>query len=280
MTDCRFARDTLGRQALGVGKITDGDLTQAHTHIVACAACQDYLRRFSRAILSRDPGEIPCAEVRLQLDRYRTSGGVGAAMERVRDHLARCQACAAEAASWESITALAGQGALAEPARYPTFDLSFLPQQSIWEQVRAGARRLSYEVPAALALAGKTLLTPQPGMAVSYAGAQAATRGAPSSAKGNVVSLAVDDTEQDVRISLDVNEADTARWLAISLRLLSTGQALEGTRVALCNEQGQAQEIRTVRPGESEARFPDIAPGQYLVRIEHSGQMWELPLSL
>jgi hypothetical protein len=131
-----------------------------------------------------------------------------------------------------------------------------------------------------LALTGKTLLTPPPGLAVSYAGAQAAIRGAASAAGTNLVSLAVDDAEQDVRISLDVSEADKARWLAISLRLLSTGQALDSTRVALCNEQGQAQEIKTVRPGEDEARFPDVKPGQYLVRIEHSGKMWELPLNL
>jgi anti-sigma factor RsiW len=218
----------------------------------------------------------------LSVDAYRSSGGVDAGMEAVRSHLAHCPACAAEAAAWEHIASPDRKNALVEPPRYPVFDLSFLPQSQVvitWTQVRAQVRRLAYEIPAALALAGQTLISPPPGLAVSYATVQAPRRAA-NRAKENLVSLAVDDQQHDVRISLNVTEAEKAIWLAVAMRLLSSGQVLTGARIALCNEQGQAQEIKTVRPGETEARFPDLTPGHYLVRIERSGKTWELPLSL
>ncbi len=179
--------------------------------------------------------------------------------------------------------ALVGQGALAEPPRYPTFDLSFLPQQRVvelWTQAQAGVRRLAFDIPAALALLGEALFSPPPGLAVSYAAAPAARRGPRSKARDNLVSLSVDDQAQDICISMNVTEALQARWLAVAMKMLSSGQTLTGVRIALCNERGQAQEIKTVRPGESEARFPDITPGHYLVRIERSGKIWELPLTL
>ena len=85
---------------------------------------------------------------------------------------------------------------------------------------------------------------------------------------------------QGMRIALDVSEAEKARWVAVTLRTLPADRPLGGARVALCNEQGQAQEIKTVRSGEAEARFSDIAPGHYIVRVQHSGKTWELPVNL
>jgi hypothetical protein len=252
-------------------------------HVASCAACRSYLARFARAIKSSDVDEIPCAEARSRFDAYSSSNGVGAGMAMVREHLARCAACAVQFTAWEHTMALAGQGALAEPPRYPAFDLSFLPQQRItemWTQARQGVRRLAFEIPAALALLGEALFAPPPGLAVSYAAAPAARRAARSKTRDNLVSLAVDDREQDVRISMNVTEAEQARWLAVGMETMSSGDILTGARIALCNDQGQAQEIKTVRPGERDVRFPDITPGRYLVRIERLGQIWELPLTL
>jgi hypothetical protein len=233
------------------------------------------MQRFARSIASHDADEVPCAEARTRLDSH-------ASGPELHSHLRQCPACAEQAAAWQHIQALQAAGALAEPPRYPVFDLSFLPQPHIadvWTQVRAGLRRLSYDIPAAVALVGQTLLSPPAGLTVSYAHVQAARRAAHPK-KENLVSLSVDDQPQNVRISLNVSEAASARWLAVSMRLLSSGQALSNERIALCNEQGQAQEIKTVRPGETEARFPDIPAGRYLVRVEYSGKTWELPLSL
>ena len=280
MIDCRCARDIVTRRALGEAVVAD-DVAAARSHVTGCAACRDYLGRFSRAIASRDPNEVSCAEVRVQLDSAWAKSDVSPGMERVHQHLAVCSACAAEAKTWQFITALEAQGALAEPPRYPVFDLSFLPHTEtgeIWTTICQGVRRLAFEIPAALALAGKTLLSPPPGLAFSYASMQAARRGATGSE--NLVSISVDDARQDVRIAMDVTEANKALWLAVKMRTLSSGRVLDGAHIALCNEQGQAQEIKTVRPGESEARFPNIAPGRYMVRIQRSGQTWELPLSL
>ena len=282
LSDCRSARDIVTRPALGNGPVTERDLTEARAHIAGCAACRGHLARFSRAILSGAPDELPCAEVRLRLAADNPKRSVGDGANIVRRHLARCPACAAEAAAWERVTSPAGQGALAGPPRYPVFDLSFLRQPQVvdvWTQVRAQVRRLAYEIPAALALAGQALVSPPPGLAVSYATVQAARRAA-RKGKENLVSLSVDDQQQDIRISLNVTEAEKALWLAVTMRLLSSGQILTGARVALCDEQGQAQEIKTVRPGEADVRFPDIRPGRYIVRVERSGKTWELPLSL
>ena len=180
MIQCRSARDIMAQGAFGQGAVAQNDLAAAQTHVASCAACRNYLARFARAIASSDVDEIPCAEVRSRFDAYSSSGGAGEGMAMVREHLARCAACAAAVTAWERIMALAGQGALAEPPRYPAFDLSFLPQQRVaelWTQVQAGVRRLSYEIPAALALLGEALFSPPPGLAVSYAAAQPARRG-------------------------------------------------------------------------------------------------------
>jgi anti-sigma factor RsiW len=276
LTDCRSARDSLSKQAFDQAAPPDDELTAAQRHVAGCAACRSDLARLARAIRSSDPDEVSCAEVRARLDERGPVAGAAV----FNRHLQHCPSCAAEAAAWERILALRTQDALAEPPHYPTFDLSFLPQPSVlWTQVRDGLRRLSFEIPAALALAGQALFTPPPGLAVSYATAQAARR-ARARSKDSLVSLSVDDQPQDVRISMNVTAAEKALWLAVAMRLLSSGQPLTGARIALCNEQGQAQEIKTIRPGESEARFPDIAPGRYLVRIERAGKTWELPLVL
>lgn len=282
MIGCRSARDVLSRHALGATE-TGERVAIAHHHIAGCAACQHYLARFGDAIASSDPDELPCAEVRARLDRSHAGTVTGEAMAAVRAHLARCPACAAEAAAWEHITALAGQNALAEPPRYPVFDLSFLPQVTVgdvWVQVRAGVQRFAHDIQATLALAGQTLFAPPPGLAVAYATVSAPRRARGKAGKENLVSLSVDDPQQDVRISLNVSGAEKALWLAVTMRMLSSGSVLTGARVALCNEQGQAQEIKTVRSSEVEVRFPDILPGRYLVRVEKSGKMWELPVVL
>ncbi len=282
MTGCRSARETLSQQAFGDVAIAAAELAVAQRHIAACTACRGYLARFARAIGSSDPDEVTCAEVRARLGDDVGLAATPAAPDALGRHILHCSLCAAEQAAWQRVHALQAQGALAQPPRYPVFDLSFLPQQPVhelWASVRAGLRRLSYEIPAALALAGQTLLSPPQGLAVAYAPAQAARR-ARGKDKGNLVSLSVDDQQQDVRISLDVTSAEKALWLAVTMRLLSSGRVLTGARIALCNEQGQAQEIKTVRSGESEARFPDITPGRYLVRVERSGKTWELPISL
>ena len=280
--ECRSARQIMARGAFGLGA-GEQDLAAAQTHVASCAACRSYLARFARSIKSSDADEIPCAEARAHFDAFRSSGGIGEGMPIVREHLAHCAACAVQFNAWERTMALAGQGALAEPPRYPVFDLSFLPQQRVtelWTQVQAGVRRLAFEIPAAVALLGEALFSPPPGLAVAYATAPAARRSAHSKTGENLVSLSVDDQPNDVCISLNVTEAQQARWLAVAMKMLSSGQTLTGARIALCSEKGQAQEIKTVRPGESEARFPDITPGRYLVRIERSGRTWELPLAL
>lgn len=280
LIECQSAREILARGAFDQG-LAQSDLAEARAHVTGCAACHSSMARFVCAIESSDADEISCAEARSRLDVYRASGGEGMAI--VGAHLAHCTACAAQAASWERVMALAEQGALAEPPSYPAFDLSFLPQQSVvelWTQAQAGVRRLAFDIPAALALLGEALFSPPPGLAVSYAAAQSARRGPRSKARDNLVSLSVDDQAQDVCISMNVSEAQQARWLAVAMKMLSSGQTLTGARIALCNERGQAQEIKTVRLGESEARFPDITPGRYLVRIERSGKIWELPLTL
>jgi len=141
-------------------------------------------------------------------------------------------------------------------------------------------RRFAYDIQATLALAGQSLFAPPPGLALSYATAQAPRRARSKAGKESLVSMSVDDPQQDVRISLNVSGAEKALWLAVSMRLLSSGSVLTGARIALCNEQGQAQEIKTVRSSEVEVRFPDITPGRYLVRVERSGKMWELPVVL
>ncbi len=280
MIGCRSARDILGKQALGASEPPER-VAEAHGHVTGCRACQHYLARFGKAIASSDPDELPCAEVRLRLDRH--SAGAGNGMAAVRRHLERCPACAAEAAAWERIAALAGNHALAEPPRYPVFDLSFLPQVAVshvWQEVSAGVRRFAYDIQAALALAGQALFAPPPGLAVSYATVQAPRRARGKPGKDSLVSLSVDDPQQDVRISLNVSGAEKTLWLAVTMSLLSSGHAVTGARVALCNEQGQAQEIKTVRSREVEVRFPDIVPGRYLVRVERSGKTWELPVVL
>ena len=278
MVTCRTVRDTLASQALNETGVAD--LDEVREHLAACPACQGYLKRFSQAIRSDDPDEIPCVEARARLDAH-SSGGATNDMAALHNHLSHCPACAAEVAAWERITNLAAQGALAEPPHYPLFDLSFLSRPAqIWTHLRAGVQRLSYEIPAALVLLGKRLLSPPPGLAVSYATVQASRRDAQQRDPDNLVSFSVDDRPQDVHIALNVTAAEKAFWLAVSLHMLSSGQVLTGARIALCDAQGKAQEIKTVRRGESEARFPNIAPGRYLVRIERSGMVWELPISL
>jgi hypothetical protein len=189
-----------------------------------------------------------------------------------------------EANAWERIMALNARQALVEPPLYPTFDLSFLPQPAplvdIWKQARAGVRRLAYEIPAALLVAGGNLLAPPPGLALSFAAVQPARRGPRQKSSERLVSLTVEDQPQDIGITLDVTGAEQAMWLAVRLRLLSTGKTLDGVRVALCNEHGKAQEIKTVRAGEADVRFPDLAHGHYVVRVERAGKSWELPLAL
>ena len=282
MIGCRSARELLSTRTLARTASAAPELTEARRHVAACAACRGCLARFVRAIMSSDPDEVTCAEARARLDVLHPLSVAGEAPAALRRHVRSCPACATQMRAWQGVMALQEQGALVEPARYPDFDLSFLHHlapAAVWTQVRNGLRRLSYDIPAALALAGRALLSPPPGLAVSYATVQAARR---ARAKGSekLVSLSVDDQQQDVRISLNVTSAEKALWLAVTMRLLSSGQVLTGARIALCNEQGQAQEIKTVRSGENEARFPDITPGRYLVRVERSGKTWELPLSL
>lgn len=276
MADCRSARYTLTRRWLEGRALDDRELAAAEQHVASCPACRSYLARFSRAIRSSDPDEISCAEARAQMD-------AGADAPLGQRHLARCAECSAELAAWQSVMALTEQGALAAPPRYPVFDVSFLPQApalELWQDLRANVRRLAYEIPAALALAGRAVFSPPAGLHVSYASAPAARRARRQQAEQNLVSLTVEDVPLDIGITLDVSEAEKALWLAVRLRLLSTGKPLDQARVALCNERGQAQEIKTVRPGDNEARFPDLSHGQYLLRVEHAGKKWELPLAL
>jgi hypothetical protein len=275
LTTCQETRDLLARRAFAAAQ--PEDLSAAYRHVAACPACQDYLARFRRGILSFDADEVTCAEVRASAACLAS----GAAADRVRRHLVVCPACAVESAAWERIGVLQAQGALSEPQRYPTFDLSFLPQVvPIWQQIAGGVRRLGYEIPAALTLAKRSLTSPLPGLTFSFAPAPARLRGVAEAEPDSVVSLAIADPDHDVRILLHVSKAEHALWLAVGMSLLSSGRMLHGERVSLCNAGGQAQEIKTVRSGDGEARFSDLAPGQYVVRVEHSGRSWELPLSL
>lgn len=276
LATCDDARDVLARSSLTAGASVE--LPAAYRHLAGCPACQDYLARFRRAILSLDPDEVTCAEVRASVAR--ASAGHA---DRVRRHLAVCPACAVEGMAWERLGHLQAQGALNEPPRYPTFDLSFLPQPQaapIWQQIAGGVRRLGYEVPAALALTRRSLGSPLPGLTLSLAAAPALRRTAGERNAENLVSLAVADADLDVRILLHVSKAEHAPWLAVGMSLLSSGQTLHGERISLCDTVGQAQEIKTVRAGESEAHFGEVETGHYLVRVEYSGRLWELPLSL
>jgi hypothetical protein len=249
-------------------------LGAARAHVAGCASCCAALARFGRAIASGDPDEIPCIEARLGL-------AAGVSSPRMARHLDVCPACAAEAAAWQHILAEQAAGALAEPPHYPVFDLSFLPQQGvIWETVRRGVQRLAYEIPAALALAGKALLSPPPGLAISYAATTDRRRDGPAAPGEGIVALCVNDAASGVRLSLHVARAENGVWLAVGMSASPGGQAPGGERVALCNDRGQAQEIKTLRPGETEARFADLAPGRYLVRVQRSGRTWELPLAI
>ncbi len=279
--DCDTARDILTRQAFAPDGVTDPQLAEAQAHIAACPACAAHLARFSQAILSPDQDEITCAESRARMDAYLTGRGVGEGMAAVTAHLAACRACAAEYAALQQTMGSVAQAALAPVPSYPTFDLSFLATPTpIWQQVRAGVRRLSYEIPAALALIGKGLLTPPPGLALSYATVTAARRGTRTRQQHDLVSLTVTDEAENLRIALSVSKSDGAAWLAVALSLLATGEPVGGARVALCDPHGLPQEIKTVRSGESEARFPAIGPGHYLIRVDRAGKAWELPVDL
>ena len=140
MLNCQRARDIVARQALGDSADAENNLAGAQAHIAGCAACRDYLARFTRSILSSDPDEVTCAEVRAQIEKN-PAGDAGPGMTTVRAHLERCPECSAEVATWRRVMALSEQGALATPARYPVFDLSFLPQPiDVWAQVRSTVR--------------------------------------------------------------------------------------------------------------------------------------------
>lgn len=279
---CESAREILSREGLEAGSSGEKDVAAAREHVRACGLCNVAARRFSEAVLQPAGEPITCAEARTRITEQ-WAGAIGdAGLASLRSHLAGCASCAAEYAAVEQTLALAEQGALPEPPRYPVFDLSFLPQWQpghLWLPVRAGARRLGYELPAALALLGKTLLSPPSNLALSYANSTAARRSA-SRQRETLVSLAVSDDQEDIRIGVNVSEAQQALWLTVGLAQLSSGKTLHGGRVALCDEDGHAQEIKTVRPGESEARFQSVQPARYLVRVDHSGKTWELPIDL
>ena len=141
----------------------------AYRHVAGCPACQDYPGSVPAGYLSLDADEVTCVEVRASAVRqvYRLNA------DRVRRHLVVCPACAVEERWLGADRRNCRSGRLVEPPRYPTFDLSFLPQPQsvrIWQQISAGVvRRLGYEIPAALALPGRSLASPLPGLTLSLA---------------------------------------------------------------------------------------------------------------
>ena len=64
-----------------------------------------------------------------------------------------------------------------------------------------------------------------------------------------------------MRISLNVTEAQQARWLAVAMKMLSSGQTLTGARIALCNEtEDRRRRSRPFAPARAKCVFPTLLP--------------------
>lgn len=287
------------------------DLTAADAHLKDCPACAYRFHRLIRAARSDDPDDLPCAEARAwlqaivegQVERPGSSSGPALSperpeMRRAQLHLATCPACAAEARALQAVWQAANAGQLATPARTPAFDLSFLPRPStelgpkpsrLWQEVQAGWRRLTVELPAAVLWGVERLVAPPPGLSLAYATTTARQRGRAGQEtrpqqgrpqQEQVVTLTTQDPERDAQIKVIATRSDQGTtWLTVEPVILSSDQRREGARVALCDDTGQPLEVRTVH-ADALAQFTEVQPGRYRLRVEDRGQRWEIPLDL
>jgi anti-sigma factor RsiW len=273
--NCFEARKILTQDAVGQAPSAPYDLTAAQAHVAACPACTERFASLGRAVLSPQAEALSCAECRAWLPDAADNALTGNLASLVAAHLTECPACAAEHAALLATLRLARAGALPEPPRYPAFDLSFLPTPAaLWTQVRAHLRRLSVEVPAALLWQARQLAVPPPGLRLSYASARVRGEGEP------VATLSISDEAAGLRIDLRATRSpEGATSLAVSPVDAASEQPLAGTRVALAEASGRLLETTTVRAA-GVARFEDVAPGHYLIRVQRQGNTWEIPVHL
>jgi len=290
--NCHEALLLLTEAAYGRGKadptVNSGQaLAAADAHLKDCPACAYRFRRLIRAARTDDPDDLPCAEARAWLLATLDPAASPAPPEvrRTRRHLHTCPACAAEAQALQAVLQAADTGQLATPDRTPAFDLSFLPRPSaetsrLWQEVQAGWRRLTVEIPATVLWGIERLMAPPPGLSLAYATVAARQRGKSQSQTEPVVLLTAQDPELDAQVKVIATRSDQGTaWLTVEPTTLSTAQRREGARVALCDDSGRPLEIRTVH-ADTLAQFTEIPPGRYRLRVEDHGQRWEIPLDL
>ena len=273
--NCLEARQVLTSASLRQAPSAPYDLTAAQAHVAACPACAERFAALGRAVLSPQAEALSCAECRAWLADAADNALTGNLAALLVTHLAECPACAAEHAALLATLRLARASALPEPPRQPAFDLSFLPAPAVlWTQVRAHLRRLSVEVPAALLWQARQLAAPPPGLKLSYAPAR--VRGAGET----VAIISISDEAAGLRLDLRATRSpDGAVYLTVSPLDAASEQPLAGARVALAEASGRLLETATVRAA-GVARFEAVAPGHYLIRLQHQGNTWEIPVHL
>jgi hypothetical protein len=95
-----------------------------------------------------------------------------------------------------------------------------------------------------------------------------------------VATISISDEAAGLRIDLRATRSpEGAASLTVSPLDVASEQPLAGTRVALAEASGRLLETTTVRAA-GVARFEDVAPGHYLIRVQRQGNTWEIPVHL
>lgn len=253
------------------------------------AVNRQQVTRILSAISLTSERELTCAglnEERLAAyaDLELASGDPATRMPDVYRHLALCPDCRRDYQDVLRMLRLAQTEEWIEPAAKPALDLSFLPTETSgpvpWVDIAERVRRYARELPVLLLhelerlgeLPASLQLRPA-------AGAPAKLRGPETDTP--VVFFRLTDAGERFAVDLRFRRAgEDVVWIGIQPLEVKSEAPLRGAIVGLHEGDGRLLEMRTV-PSDGAVQLRDVPiDREFLLRVEHEGNAWEIPFSL
>ena len=198
-------------------------------------------------------------------------------------HLDECPDCAAKYAELLALLRAEARGEVPSSFSCRTFDLQFLsaPAQDLWMEVKDTFYRLAAEIPVVAQRAmGAFGPLPTPLIPCRVTVAAGVARDA-AETTAEIESLRIPDESAGLVFTLTPGPVDADEMgitLVLTVGDLQSGEPLGGTRVNLCDSQGQLLQSK-MTGSDGQVVFRGLV-GDYVFRCKHAGQTWDFPVRL
>jgi hypothetical protein len=297
-TDCREVIEAF-EAFLNTPEAHRSEIEAALVHFRTCPECRGRASHLVRLLTAEAAGEdaLTCQECEELLPGYLTAEALydaGApAWAGVKRHLEACPHCVAAYTSLTDLIAVAYGERGAEPPDYPGPNLSFLRSRepaipgtatTLWKQAAQGVYCLAVAIPVLIDRAAASFGALASPLTVQLAPVPVYRHKRPLAPAGEARDflevLDLPHPEANVTLKVSLGPVFEGRGsLALAVNTIEPSQPIAQARVTLRDADGTLLE-GTFTGDDGVVLFRDLDVGEYQIRVEHAGQVWEFPLSL